>query len=441
MSVPMPRILAAVLVAFVFAFGTVPAWSVEQATPDDTAKFLAGMPTSPDSPLTPLTKDPAWQQHARYLDSIFAREEKAHLSEVRAFSKEYLTDKHDTMFYMFSGPDFLYANSFFPSASTYILAGLEPPGEVPQLMSLSRPVVFATLRNLETSMATLLSYSFFITAKMQSQLRAGPVYGTTPVLLVFMARTGKTVHEISLVTIDEQGNLQAANDAATASANADGGKKGAKPAHTTSRGVKIVFSDGSGPKQTLYYFSTDLSNGGFERSGFSAFLSKYGPADSFVKSASYLLHGGNFSSVRNLLLDRSATILEDDSGVPLASFDRKKWKLQPFGSYVGPLSIFRYAYQPGMSELYRQAKPLDFGIGYRWRKNESNLLLAQKNAAATSDDQLTPPLPADHNPPAAAATGSPTKKLRKRAYATGSFGCRSGGVFPFCSAPPPRASR
>jgi hypothetical protein len=59
-------------------------------------------------------------------------------------------------------------------------------------------------------------------------------------------------------------------------------------------GVKIVFSDGNGPKQTLYYFSTNLADGSFQRSGFSAFLARLGPADSLIKSASYLLHNGAF---------------------------------------------------------------------------------------------------------------------------------------------------
>src|SRR5262249_464794 len=59
---------------------------------------------------------------------------------------------------------------------------------------------------------------------------------------------------------------------------------------TAAPGVKIAFSEGSGPKQTLYYFNTNLADGSFERSGFSAFLAKLGPADSLIKSASYLLH-------------------------------------------------------------------------------------------------------------------------------------------------------
>ena len=70
------------------------------------------------------------------------------------------------------------------------------------------------------------------------------------------------------------------------------------PPHSAAPGVKIVFSDGTGPKQTLYYFNTNLADGSFERSGLSAFLAKLDPADSFI-----------FAGVRKPLLDSSATIL------------------------------------------------------------------------------------------------------------------------------------
>jgi len=141
--------------------------------------------------------------------------------------------------------------------------------------------------------------------------------------------------------------------------------------------------------------------------------------------------------VRGMLLDHSATILEDDSGIPLAYFDSKKWRLQPFGRYVGPLNIFGRSYQPGMAELFRKATPIEFGIGYRWRKNESNLLLAQKGAARTSDQELTP-----SSPPSQDEVQTP-KKTKKAAQPrrTGSLGCRYGGVFPFCSDYSSRTSR
>jgi hypothetical protein len=148
--------MAGVAIALMLALHAASARSPEAV--DDTARFLAGLPPSPNSPLAALTKEPAWLSHARYFDSIFAREESAHLSKVREFSKKYLTDKHDTMLYMFSGPDFLYATSFFPNASTYVLAGLEPVGEIPDLTSLGPWTINGELRNLETSMSSLFNF-------------------------------------------------------------------------------------------------------------------------------------------------------------------------------------------------------------------------------------------------------------------------------------------
>jgi hypothetical protein len=417
--------MVAVLMVFMLALNAAPARSSEAATADDTARFLAGLPPSSNSPLAAYTEDPAWQQHARYFDSIFAREENAQLSKIREFSKKYLTVKHDTMLYMFGGPDFLYATSFFPNASTYVLAGLEPVGEIADLTVLGPWAINGELRNLELSMGSLFNFSFFITQKMKTQLHEGPVYGTLPVLYVFLARTGKTIHELNLVSLDEHGNFQiAAELAATNSIN----KPVTSPPHSAAPGVKIVFSDGAGPKQTLYYFSTNLADGSFERSGFSAFLAKLGPADSFIKSASYLLHKGHFASVRKLLLDSSATILQDDSGIPLGYFEARKWRFQAFGHYAGPITMFANFYQPQMAELFKGARPIEFGIGYRWRKNESNLLLAQKESSPSGDAELTPPSQAEGN---AAGTGAPSpKKTRKRmeTEATRSPGCRIARV-------------
>jgi hypothetical protein len=388
---------------------------------------LAGLSPSSNSPLAALTKDPAWPLHARYFDSIFAREESAHLSKVREFSKKYLTDKHDTMLYMFSGPDFLYATSFFPNASTYVLAGLEPVGAVPDLASLSPLVINGELRNLEISTASLFNLSFFITQNMKTQLRNGPVYGTLPVLYVFLARTGKTIHEVDLLSLDEHGNFQIADE--LAATNVDAKRPVRSQQRSAASGVKIVFSDGNGPNQTLYYFSTNLADGSFERSGFSAFVAKLGPADSLIKSASYLLHKAHFAGVRNLLLNNSATILQDDSGIPLIYFDATKWQLQLFGHYNGPISIFANFYQPRMAELFQSASPVEFGIGYRWRKNESNLLLAQRGSSL---NELT----AQAQPDARAAeTVAPSPKRTRRRVESGgtrSLNCQIARIFPFC---------
>lgn len=184
-SITATRIAATILIAISAVFGAARASCSETASADDTARYLAGLRPAPNSPLTVLTKDPASLAHARYFDSIFTREETAHLSKIREFSQKYLTDKHGTMLYMFSGPDFLYATSFFPAASTYVLAGLEPVGIIPELAKLSPFVIDEELRNLESSLGSLFNFSFFITQNMKSQLREGPIYGTLPILYVF----------------------------------------------------------------------------------------------------------------------------------------------------------------------------------------------------------------------------------------------------------------
>jgi hypothetical protein len=91
--------------------------------------------------------------------------------------------------------------------------------------------------------------------------------------------------------------------------------------------------------------------------------------------------------VRSFLVDNTATLVQDDSGVPLRFLDEKSWRVTAFGRYLNPISIFsRKTYQPNMRQLFaKSAQPLDFGIGYRWRPKESNLLLAVKEPGARAD--------------------------------------------------------
>jgi hypothetical protein len=369
---------AAMLVAVMM-----PAHAADTVTADDTARFLAGMPPSADSPLTPLTKDPAWQRHARFFDTAFGQLEQRQLSKIRNWAEANLAAPRPTMFYMFSGPDFLYANAFYGKATTYVLSALEPVGSPPDLMRLSYGGIGATLYDVERSMSSVLNFSFFITKQMKTDLRAGEVSGTLPILYVFLARSGKTIRNVSLVALDDKGAL--AND---------------NPGRNATRGVRIAFAGSDGVERTLYYFSTDLSNSGVKVTGFLKFCETLAPGNSLIKSASYLLYADNFTNVREFLLANSATIIQDDSGIPLAYYNPKKWRFFPFGHYAGPIAEFPGRYQEQYAELFRRSRPMDFGIGYRWRPYESNLLLSVRlpaseegSADAAPFSNLPPPKP------------------------------------------------
>jgi hypothetical protein len=360
MKMPQTMKMAAVA-ATMFLAAAMPARAADTVSADDTARFLAGMLPSADSPLMPLTKDPAWQRHAKFFDTAFAQLEQRQLSKIRTWADANLAAPRPTMFYMFSGPDFLYANAFYGKATTYVLSALEPVGSPSDLTKLSHGAIGSALYDIERSTGTIMSFSFFITKQMRTDLHAGQVGGTLPILYVFLARSGKTIRSVNLVALDDKGAI----------ANDNAGKN-------ATRGVRIVFAGSDGVEKTLYYFSTDLSNPGVRASGFLKFCETLAPGNSLIKSASYLLHSGNFSTVRDFILANSATIIQDDSGIPLANYNPKKWRFFPFGRYAGPIGEFPGRYQEQYAELFRRSQPMDFGIGYRWRSFESNLLLSVK---------------------------------------------------------------
>jgi hypothetical protein len=367
-----------VVVGGFLVLATVNAANAESASADDTARFLAGMQPSAGSPLLPLTQDPVWQRHAKRFSSIFETLESRQLAKIRVWSSTKLVAPRSVLFYMFSGPDFLYANAFFPRQSTYVLSGLEPTGPIPDLMKLPRGSVEHALRNIDVSLQSILTYSFFKTNDMRQSLRDGPVNGTIPILYLFLARSGKTIRGVSLIKLDEQGTAQSDDELGIAPTATD-----------AARGVKIVFTGDDERTQTLYYFSTNVANEGFKASGFAKFCEQLGIGDAFIKSASYLLHRSSFSNVRDFLLKHNDLVLQDDSGMPASYFDGT-WKLRPFGHYSGPIALFASRYQPKLTQLFQigHTEALPFGIGYQSHTLGSNLVIAEKNDASKQDEQI-----------------------------------------------------
>ena len=162
---------------------------------------------------------------------------------------------------MFSGPDFLYADAFYSQATTYVLSALEPAGSVPDLARLPRASVGAALYNVERSMSSILNFSFFITKSMKLDLHDGQLNGAIPILYVFLARSGKTIRDVSPIALDEKGAVIGANDSRR---------------RNITQGVRIVFAGSDGREKTLYYFATDLSNSSVRASGFLKFCDTLG---------------------------------------------------------------------------------------------------------------------------------------------------------------------
>ena len=337
---------------------------VKSSPANDAARYLAGLPVAPGSPLTALSQDPRWATHARAMNLAFSQLEQRQLSNIRIFRSENIasaTQSSRNCVYLFSGRDFLYADAMFGDCSTFVLQGLEPVDPIPDLVTLPQEALFGTLQNIEISLNTLLSFSFFKTKDMRQDFQRAQLKGVLPDIFVFMARTGKQIESVEYISLDKEGKVLQ-------------GQPGFL------RGAKINFIEpASGSKKEMYYFTSDLSDDALKRNpGLLRFCEGLGPVNSLLKAASYLLHSGNFTIVRNFLLQNSLAVLEDDSGIPVRYFAPDKWTLRFFGTYTGPIDLFKNYNQPDLRQFYEASSPkrLTFGFGYRWNNRSSTLFLA-----------------------------------------------------------------
>ena len=343
---------------------------------NDVALFIGGI-SNPGSTLAGCEGRPGWVRHARFFDQNWEKFTRGRLAPMREWAaKELDSFQTATVFYPFSGPDFINAFTLFPRAKTYLLIALEPVGELPDFSIRSEQNFFASLQR---SLYDLLYLDFFITNKMKTSISKSELKGTLPVLLFFLAREKARVLDVQHWLMKPDGTIEESPGA------------GPRERAAGIPGVRIAFTrPGETTPQTLYYFQFNLGNDSFGRNQhFVSFLKSFGPMTSFTKAASYLMFGGHFSGIRQFILDQSLYVLQGDSGIPLKHFDAEEWNFRFYGTYAGPISLFSKCYQADMANRYRKGEdvqPLPFGIDYRHRARTSNLMLATKKTKGLAEE-------------------------------------------------------
>ncbi|MDF1824859.1 MAG: hypothetical protein P1U68_09465 [Verrucomicrobiales bacterium] len=328
---------------------------------NDAIAFLAGM-EFPHQADHPLTGSSSWTNHVAQLDKDFKSHQERVLFPMSAWSNASLTSSlvtGSTVRYLFSGPDILHAFHMFPTAGQFVMCGLEPVGEIPDLGELNTGNASKALGEVRNALGEIINLSFFRTKDMKDDLQFATFRGTTPIIMIFLARSGQYIKGVEFLELNTDGTLT--------SKGMD--SKGAD-------GVKIDF----GPQRlqqtkSVYYFSSDLSDSGFDSSGFETWLKTLPRGNAYLKAASFLMHQSWFTKVRTHLLDYSDQVVQDDSGIPFKYFKADEWYADLYGVYTGPIDLFAEYYQRDMRSAYQTRRnPLDFGTGYKWRKGESNLM-------------------------------------------------------------------
>jgi len=301
---------------------------------------------------------PKMKKYSRFIENSWNRLYKDSLSHVPSWTRKNLkeyTEKYDTLFYPFGGPDVSYAISFFPDAKRYILVGLEPLGNFDQIEeSLKNPEYYDSV---QVAFSTYLQKGYFITSEMQTQLsKNANTKGGLNLILLALPRLGFSIQKIENCSIDAKGNI-------------------VKPDSDNIDCIKIVCTKDAKEKE-IYYVKTNLKNESSKLDNLLKFVNKF-EFSTFLKSASYTLHDSrNFSKLRSFILSETNCILQDDTGVPF-NFFRQNWDIHTFGTYTEPtLPVFHAYKQNSLSEYYlkHKAKPITFPIGYGYIKRTPNLI-------------------------------------------------------------------
>ncbi len=339
------------------------------------ANIISGIKDSTLVPYSYIQFSSDFKAFSKNFDKRWMAFDSSRLANLKLFKEKEVSQvikPQATLFYPFSGPDILYAQTFFPEADQYVMIGLEPVGSLPQFNEHGKDSLDTYFSKVNTSLNAILKFSFFRTQSMKNDLHNAAVDGTLHLLFLFLKRTGNQLCSTKPVTVDSLGHVIVLNSFTEL-----------KKISTPTKGIEIKFSDINHKAKTLYYFSLNAADGGLKpNKGFVTYLNQLGTFNTYLKGASYLMHKSYFTIIRDIILNQSEQVTQDDSGIALHYFTNSasKWKYSFYGQYLRPIPMFSGFYQKDLDSLYKQqgAKPIGFGIGYNFKDKNSNFMIATK---------------------------------------------------------------
>ncbi len=350
---------------------------------NSTARLLAGL-----APWYPghyaLAETPAWKEHSAAMQAAWTELLTGRVAAMKSWREEQLPPGcagSGTLLYPFSGPDFLNAFWLFPQCNTYVMFGLELIGEVPDVEAMNERDFAHLLSDVRAATADLFSRNYFITENMSRQLYTAQLRGVVPLLVISMALSGAEILRMAPQELARPRAEPAPQPEAAAKMVSL-----RKP-----RGIAIDWrAPGDPAVKRLIYFSVDATDQSLARyPEFVAFLQRYEPSTTLLKSASYLLHSREFSRLRRTLLQVSRTLVQDDSGLPYRMLVSRGWHMSLHGNYAVPIPPFEGAFQPALMAAYQAQHPgsLPFAFGYSFqdqRDDRANLMVGRKGPSPRS---------------------------------------------------------
>jgi hypothetical protein len=342
---------------------------------------------------------------AARLDPIVAHHCKAILSRMAEFRTTYFEkgrtwfdavvprDVPKTVVYPFGGGDLLSALVAFPDATEITTISLELAGDPRRLRTLSPDALERSLGGLRSEIGGLISVGSNTSENLSHQQR-NDLPGQVSSFLLGLVAGGYEPVAMRYFTLDDTGAIHYLGQA-----EIDDLDHQARTGHTRS-----LKHDWQSPNFSQAFSHVEIQ---YRKPGEDTIrvhrhigwnlgdpylakhpevirhLEKKGRVTLLTKGASYLLWRGDFSVIRNYMLDHLAWMLSDSTGIPPA-FTRKAGMVQEtYGHYTGAfLEGTDEHHDDAFIELWRSQKTrrLPFRFGYVDKDKQAHLVVTRPRA-------------------------------------------------------------
>lgn len=319
--------------------------------------FLAGKPDSIEK-----SQSSYWKQYSEKIVPSWQHYDKKQFEPIKTWSAQNLDSKEiKEVFYPFGGPDITHPLMFFPNAQKYVLIGLEPVGSLPvNINSDSDNQTKQGLSQLSSSVSEVLGRNFFITSQMNRQVKNASYTGVSSMLLFFLSSAGAEISSVTPLKME--------------------GTNVVSSSWTGAQGVSVKFKL-QGQEKEVVYFSWDISNSGFAKNHERLEWLNSNKYDvTMLKAASYLTWLGDFSQIKNIILNNSQRVLTDSSGMQYKDFSNN-WTVKIYGDYTGPIGLFKGRTDNELLKAFKdekQKQALPFFYGYNDKGIPVHLMYAIK---------------------------------------------------------------
>jgi hypothetical protein len=326
------------------------------------ATLLAGQ--QPLTGLPPeIARNPRWAAFAELVSANWTRYSINIADPMSQWAQAELPVTPETVFYPFSGPDFVTVNQLFPAAKHYVMVAMQNAERPLDLTNLTPALLDSSLGVLTSAWKHFGENGFYVTEYLDKYLYSTHArIGASTFIVSFLTLQGYEIESVVPIQVAADGTLhELAQDTARW------------------RSVRIKASK-QGKSITLDYLKADLSNAGLQASPETLTLIENLTKNPVLfKAASHLPQNIDFSVIANQVLNHSPLVVQDETGLKYTNL-MQAHNVTLFGKFVIAHRSFR-SYQADLAKAFAKRddiKPLNFRFGYFKDGNYALMVASRK---------------------------------------------------------------